>query len=579
MRLTTFFFFSFYFLVHLQSVGQELDFQVEHLLTSNTTPTYEEMIQFYEKYAHENERIALYNMGTTDAGLPLHLCVLNASKDSISTFQQAQNGTTIFINNGIHPGEPCGINASMQLVHEYAMTDESTQKSFPTIAIIPAYNVGGMLNRSSTSRANQNGPEEYGFRGNARNLDLNRDFIKMDSENMRSFARIFHSLDPDLFIDTHTSNGADYQYTMTYIAPIKERLPVSIRKLQYDNCIPYIEKNLPLKWGYDFFPYVALKEKTLDKGMYAFNATPRYSMGYAELFHSISFTTEAHMLKPFPDRARSTFAVLMEIIGWTMTNSEEIERARQQAKKQALGLKKLPIKYTLTDTAESIQFKGYEWSFETSDITEQKRLKYHSEKPFEREIPYYSDYATTDTITIPSYYIIKGSEKDLIERLTMNEVKFTRVKKDSTIQAEQCAIHAFESVDKPYEGRFLHFNTDAVWEEKELRVEPRDILIPVNQDKANFILYTIDPRQPDSYFNWNFFDSYVQQKEYFSPYVFEDIATELLKEDKELRQAFQEKLKNDRSFSESRWEQLYFIYQRSPYFEKAFYQLPIYRVK
>lgn len=566
-------------MVHLQSVGQELDFQVEHLLTSNTTPTYEEMIQFYEKYAHENERIALYIMGTTDAGLPLHLCVLNASKDSISTFQQAQNGTTLFINNGIHPGEPCGINASMQLVHEYAMTDETTQKSFPTIAIIPAYNVGGMLNRSSTSRANQNGPEEYGFRGNARNLDLNRDFIKMDSENMRSFARIFHSLDPDLFIDTHTSNGADYQYTMTYIAPIEERLPESIRQLQYDNCIPYIEKNLPLKWGYDFFPYISLTGKTLDEGIYSFNATPRYAMGYAELFHSISFTTETHMLKPFPERARSTYAVLMELIGWAMTHSEEIEKARQEAKKQTLGLKKLPINYTLTDTAESIEFKGYEWSFETSNITEQKRLKYHSEKPFVKEIPHYNEFIAMDTISVPSYYIIKGSEKQLIEHLSMNHVQFYHANKDSTIHAEQCVIENFESVEKPYEGTFLHFNTSATWKEKELQIQPRDIIVPINQDKANFILFTIDPRQPDSYFNWNFFDSYVQQKEYFSPYVFEDIAVQLLEEDEELNKLFREKQAEDKSFSNSRWQQLYFIYQRSPYFEKAFYQLPIYRVK
>ena len=92
------------------------------------------------------------------------------------------------------------------------------------IVIIPVYNVGGALNRGSYSRANQNGPEAYGFRGNARNLDLNRDFIKCDSRNARSFNRLFNQWKPDVFVDTHTSNGADYQYVMTLISTQKDRL-------------------------------------------------------------------------------------------------------------------------------------------------------------------------------------------------------------------------------------------------------------------------------------------------------------------------------------------------------------------
>ena len=70
------------------------------------------------------------------------------------------------------------------------------------------------LNRNSTTRTNQNGPESYGFRGNARNYDLNRDFIKSDTKNAKTFAQIFHLVQPDVFIDNHVSNGADYQYIL-----------------------------------------------------------------------------------------------------------------------------------------------------------------------------------------------------------------------------------------------------------------------------------------------------------------------------------------------------------------------------
>ena len=83
---------------------------------------------------------------------------------------------------------------------------------------IPVYNVDGALSRQDTSRVNQNGPEAFGFRGNARHLDLNRDFIKADSLNARTFAQVFTRWDPDVMVDTHTSNGADYQHVVTLIA-------------------------------------------------------------------------------------------------------------------------------------------------------------------------------------------------------------------------------------------------------------------------------------------------------------------------------------------------------------------------
>ena len=191
----------------------------------------------------------------------------------------------------------------------------------PVIAIIPAYNVGGMMNRNSFSRANQNGPEEYGFRGNAQNLDLNRDFIKMDSENAKTFAKIFHSLDPDVFVDTHVSNGADYQYTLTYISSTKERMAPALMKLTYQELLPALTVQLKKK-KWDLFPYVDLVKETPKDGIQAFNDLPRYAMGYAALFDALSFTVETHMLKPFSQRVEATHDFLSELIQWTVSNKK-----------------------------------------------------------------------------------------------------------------------------------------------------------------------------------------------------------------------------------------------------------------
>ena len=172
--------------------------QTQTDLRGNETPTYTELIACYEKLAQEHQEIELYEMGPSDYGLPIYLCIIHGAGDSISSFQKAKSSTTVLINNAIHPGEPDGVNACLLYLEEWISAGK-TLKNMPLVAIIPAYNVGGMMQRSGTSRANQNGPEEYGFRGNAQNLDLNRDAIKADSKNMNTFAKIFHALDPDVF--------------------------------------------------------------------------------------------------------------------------------------------------------------------------------------------------------------------------------------------------------------------------------------------------------------------------------------------------------------------------------------------
>lgn len=270
----------------------------------NKTPTYPELIDSYKKWDSDHQEIELYQMGESDAEYPIYLVILNGAGDSLQTFQKAKARTTILINNAIHAGEPDGVNACLLWIEEWIKKGKQT-KNLPVIAIIPAYNVGGMMNRSSFSRANQDGPEEYGFRGNAQNLDLNRDFIKMDSKNMFTFAKIYQALEPDVFVDTHVSNGADYQYTLTLIHSMKERMSPGMYNLFNQKYIPYLTETLKKK-GWDWSPYVETKGETPESGIEAFNDLPRYAQGYGTLFNALSITVETHMLKPFPQRVQAT---------------------------------------------------------------------------------------------------------------------------------------------------------------------------------------------------------------------------------------------------------------------------------
>lgn len=370
----------------------------------NTSPTYPELIAYYKQLDKAHPEIELYAMGRSDTDYPIYVCIINGAQDSLKTLQKARNSTTVLINNAIHAGEPDGVNASLIWIDKWIKNEKKT-KGLPVIAIIPAYNIGGMFNRSSTSRANQDGPETYGFRGNGENLDLNRDFIKMDSENAFTFVKLYQALDPDVFVDTHVSNGADYQYTLTLISSMKKRMVPALQSLTHGQCLPELTKQLT-KNKIDLFTYVELRNETPDEGIVAFNDLPRYAMGYASLFNSLSFTVETHMLKPFPERVEATQHFIDELIVWTGKNAAAVEHARKTALTQWNAQQHFRYHYSLTDKADSLLFKGYKAVYKTSAVTGLRRLSYDHTQPYTKFVPYYAAHQPMDSVRIPKAYIV-----------------------------------------------------------------------------------------------------------------------------------------------------------------------------
>jgi hypothetical protein len=544
----------------------------------NTSPDYYRLIDHLKSLDQANDRMTLYDMGPSDVpGLPIYLCVLNPAQDSASTFEKAREGTTLLFNNAIHPGEPDGINACLIYTENYLKLD-SINPLDPLVAFIPAYNVGGMLNRSSTSRANQNGPEEYGFRGNAQNLDLNRDFTKMDSENAHTFARIFHALQPDVFVDNHVSNGADYQYTLTYISSVRERIAPSLRKLIYGTLLPQLTQDLKTsKW--DLFPYVETLKDTPDSGIYQFNDLPRYAMGYAALFNTVSFTVETHMLKPFPNRVRATHDFMFSLVRWCVKNKNVLEKARENAHEWEGSLSHFKYNYMLTDDADSLIFKGFQAISDTNDITGLAHLKYDRTQPFQKTIPFLKHYVSKDSLLLPRFYIIRGHEKRIIEQLKLNGIVMNELREEQELKVNAQVVRSFDVISKPYEGHYFHPKKAIERVEKSIIFRPGDVIIPCNQNGSLFLHSVLQPETEDSYFTWNYFDAYLQEKEYFSNYVFVDKIRSLLHSKPELRQAYEAKKSSDPEFAASEWQQLYYLYQNSPYFEASYMTLPVFELK
>lgn len=542
---------------------------------SNQTTTFDEMRKFYQDLAKQYPSISYETKGDDDNGAPIDVVIFNPSGNS---FEETRKGKSVlFVNNGIHPGEPDGIDATMMLMRDLATGKIKAPKNVIFTAIA-SYNVSGMMNRNRFSRANQNGPEEYGFRGNARNYDLNRDFIKTDSKNSRSFQQIFQWLKPDVFIDNHVSNGADYQYTFTYISTNKERLGKVLGNYFNDEMQRILLKNMETK-GVISVPYVNIHGDVPDGGFPAFVDSPRYATGYTTLFNTIGTVVETHMLKLYKDRVKVTYDYMLDNLNYIDENYKTIQQKRAENLKQYKVGNRYALAWKLDSTKyETIDFKGFEAQYKPSDVSGKTRLWYDRNSKFSKPVKFYNTYAPAKEITIPKYYVIPQSEWKIIDLLKLNRIKMIPMKQDSTIAVEQYRIKGFKTVPNPYEGHYLHYDTFVTKESGKIKFRKGDFIIPLNQDGVKFLLETLEPEAVDSYFNWNFFDAILGQKEYYSPYVFEDTASQILKNNKALKTAFEMEKSINPKFAEDGQLQLDWVYKHSNYYEKTHRLYPIFRI-
>ncbi|MGJ5643443.1 M14 family metallopeptidase [Formosa sp. S-31] len=569
--------FLLLFICNLQAQNQKLF--LTHFEKSNgmETATYPEVIQYYKDLASSFPIISIQEIGDTDAGLPLHIVTLNPDKNfDFSTIRKDKR--ILLINNGIHPGESDGIDATMMLYRDIAQGKLALPKH-TVLVTIPVYNIGGSLNRNSTTRTNQNGPEEYGFRGNARNYDLNRDFIKSDTKNARTFAQIFHLVQPDVFIDNHVSNGADYQYTLTHLFTQHNKLGGELGNYLHNNMMPELVNDLAKK-DWDTTPYVNVFNQVPETGFSQFIDHPRYSTGYTTLFNTLGMMVETHMLKPYKPRVEGTYELMKSMIMLIEKDYKTIKKLRDAANTSYLTAKTYPLNW-IVDTTKSttFQFKGFEGEYIDSDVTGLKRLKYDRTKPFTKPVTYQNYYKATTKIGIPKAYIIPQGWFSVIELLKLNHVEMSRLETDKSFTVETYRIDDFDNRKSAYEGHYLHSNTTVTSSIETRQFRAGDYYIETRQPAIRYLLETLEPQAVDSFFNWNFFDTILQQKEGFSPYVWEDIALQLLEENPDLKQEFEAKKQSDSDFSKNWYAQLDWIHKQSSHYEKAHLTYPVYRVK
>jgi len=549
--------------------------KLEKKYIQNQTYTYHELISAYQKLAARSKICTLVEVGTSDVGLPIHLFVMNANGIPKNWKElQTKNNLKILVMNGIHPGESCGIDASVHWAESLLLNPQEMGDA--TILIMPIYNVGGSLNRGCCTRANQNGPVSQGFRGNAQNLDLNRDCMKADAQNTLAFQRILRDWKPDVFIDTHSTNGADYGYTMTMIPYNSEKWPEQLQGISrewHKNIFEEINKSFKTQH------YVNVFGRSPEHGFEAFDMTSIYTGGFAGLFHTLNITLEAHMLKPYKDRVEATYAALNAVLLYSLQMKIDIKQARQSVNTYS---EETYITQWQTDSSvvAKLIFEGYEAIIYKSQITGGNQLKYNREKPMTFIVDYYPTLKPTQERKIDFNYILlhKGNKK-VLENLAANGVVFIEIKKDTLIDVVCQKVESINFARQPYEGHFVHSDYNVELKPIQELFFAGDIIIDINQYARNYLLEAFVSESPGSFFRWNYFDAFLQQKEHFSGYLFEETALQLLAESPELTKTFETKKREDTDFKNNSYTQLNWIYTNSRYYEKEHMRLPVFFAK
>jgi hypothetical protein len=407
--------------------------------------------------------------------------------------------------------------------------------------------------------------------------------MKADAPEMQWMLELIAKYQPDFAIDTHTTDGADYQYTITYSVEWSKNIYQGTGDWLKNSFVPFFEKGVNEK-GFLVHPYVFLKNwrKGLDDGLIYWPATPRFSTGYFALLNRPSLLIETHMIKPYKDRVFATKAMIETTLELIYSNASGLINLNKKADEQTIKMygdenSNLPLSYNRTDKYELINFKGYEYYWEPSEISGTEKLVYTNKKKH-FTIKYYNDVIVTDSVKVPKGYLIPLEWEKFISKMEgVHKVNTDLFSAGTSVSVEKYKFSNVNFDELPYEGRQrVNFDIEVIKEEVILDQEM--IYVPTNQKAVRVIVNLFEPQSADSYVRWGFMNQIFERKEYYEDYVMEKVAEEMLANNPELKMEFESKLKNDEAFKNDPRARLDFFYERSPYFDKQKNLYPIRRV-
>jgi Zinc carboxypeptidase len=550
-----------------------------------TTPDYAETVAYLERIAAAAPNLVrIENFGKTGEGRDLKIVI--ASKDGVfdPAAIHASGRAILLVQNSIHAGEMDGKDSCLALLRDIVITKtQAALLDHAVFVFIPVYNLDGHERRSAYNRINQNGPEIIGWRGNGTNTNLNRDYMKADAPETRAFLKMFHRWMPDFFVDDHVTDGADFQYDVTFNADATpDVFPATARWLS-ETVTPGLESQINAA-GHLAFPSLINFNDDTDpaKGLATLTNPPRFSTGQMILENRPGLLVEMHMLKDYKTRVTGNYEILRALLevlnrdtAKVIALNRDADAAAGQLGTHPLGNQKFALSLEWSGETTPTVFHGYQFTRALSEVSGTMWISY-SHEPWNVTLPLATGAKVVASTTPPAAYIIPPQWTRVIEVLEAHDIAMRRTTAPWTGNAERYRCSGMQWQGPPFEGRHPIFAGEGAGEQPgrfgqcTLTTEPMtfpagSVVVPLNQRLSKVAIHWLEPEAPDSAVRWGFFDPVFEQREYGEAYVLEKLARENLARDPALKAEFERRIQSDPRFAASPEARLEFFYNRSPF--------------
>ena len=548
-----------------------------------TTGRYDETIALCDAFQRSYpDAVRCETFGTTPEGRPMKLLVVSRSGALDPATAQARGLPVVQFQGGIHAGEIDGKDAGFLALREL-LDGKAAKGALDKLVVlfVPVFNVDGHERFGRWNRPNQRGPEEMGWRTTAQNFNLNRDYAKADTPEMRAMLELAKRWDPVLTVDLHATDGAQFEHDLSIqIEPLHAgdaALRASGKALS-DGLMRDLaaQGSLPLPFYPSFVKYDDLTSGFVD-GV----APPRFSTGYYWLRNRFSMLLETHSWKEYPVRVKITRNVIVATLEHAARDGEAwlAQAKAADAAARGLGGSPMPISYKAAETARTIAFRGYAYTRTPSEISGALMTRYDESTPQVWNIPLRDDVLPDRIVTAPrGGYIVPATAAGwMAEKLALHDIAFTRF--DAALPAAR--LQTFRATKATFGATPLESHQtvtlEGSWADETRDVAAGALFVPIAQDKARLVMALLEPQAADSFAAWGWFNQAFERKEYMEGYVAEEEARKMLAKDPALKAEFEKRLKDDADFAKSAGARLDFFYRRHPAWDAGTNRYPVLR--
>jgi murein tripeptide amidase MpaA len=545
------------------------------------TSSYDETMAYLRRLADASPLVRLEPYGRTPEGRPMVAVVIasipNLTKAPIDAANLHRGGRTVlFAQAGIHAGEIDGKDAGLMLIRDLALGRIKVPLDHVSFVFVPIFNADGHERAGPYNRPNQRGPENQGWRTTARNLNLNRDYAKMDSVEMRAQAALVQRIAPDLSYDLHVTDGMDYQYDITYgFNGEADSFTYSPHAAAWLNQTfhPALDAGLS-EAGHIPGPLInEVDPSKPELGFFDSFSGPKFSTGYGDLVHRPTILVENHSLKPYRQRVLGTYVLLERTLSILGTQGSSLTAAI--AADQALRPSPVALAFVPSKTQKRlIKFQGMAHETYLSPATGRTELRWLGRPETIDAMPVVVTEITTK-IDRPRAYLVPPTYPEVIDRLRLHRIAFSVSAQPKKVSVTMARLTDGQANAQPFEGHY-QLKAPAVTYETVERLWPAGTVeVPIDQPLGDLAILLLDPASPEGFLAWGFFPEILQRTEYLEGYVMAPMAERMLAADPVLKAAFEDRIKTDKAFAEDSAARMEWFYTRSPYADKAYLLYPI----